>query len=119
MELDPVALDAVVDLVRLFSKAIDLRDLDVADVIVRQDAGEPAHILIPDHLEVTAKDMAALATGHQPGDMSAGDVATYLREFSELVGELWGSAPHLELTSLLQLLETHGVSVERPAPVED
>ena len=119
MAVDPLAVAALVELVRLFSKAIDSQDLGEEDVIVRQDVGQPAHILIPEYLELTAKDVIALATGRPPGDMSPEDVTTYLYEFSGLIGDLWKSVPSLELPCLVGLLATHGLPVQRPGTDTD
>ena len=120
IDVDPLALTAVVDLSRLFAKAIDERDFEPEDVIVLRGGGRRARVLVPDYLEVTANDVIALATGHAPGALPPDDVPEYLAELSGLLGDLWGSATSLELVAIGQLLADHGAPIVRPDqdPVE-
>ena len=116
MEVDAVAVAPLVELVRLFSEAIDGRVLAAEDLIVSRGQDGRARVLVPDYLELTARDVVSLAVGEQPGAMAAKETATYLRELSELLGDLWGAADTLELPALEQLLADRGLPLVRSEP---
>ncbi len=114
MTVDASALEGLVELVRLFSAVIDERPLDPAQVVVQHDGVQGPHVIVPAYLVPLAQDVAALFKREDPGPLRPSEVASSLLELAGLIGDLWPSAPDLELPALEELFSRLGLPITRP-----
>jgi hypothetical protein len=115
MIVDAVAVAPLVELVRLFSEVVDERPLAPEAIVVAQATDDPARILVPAYLGPMVRDVAALCVRERPGALRPSEISSSLFELVGLIGDLWVSAPDIELPALETLFVQTGIPIQRPA----
>jgi hypothetical protein len=100
VEVDPAAVDAVTEVVRLFTVVVDHLDLSRDDMVTAGVEGGPTTVTMPDYLVPLSLDVAALAVRPEPHVLAPDEVTSDLLNQASLLATIKEgtdeSFPHLE-----------------------
>ena len=100
LAVDPAAVDAVTDVVRLFTVVVDHLDLGRDEIVAAGAEGGPTIVTMPDYLVPLSLDVAALALRPDPQVLAPDEITSDLLNQASLLATINEGTdeafPHLE-----------------------